>query len=180
MKKSAILFSVVLFMCACNGDKDLFQKARLETSKGNLTQAIQIYSRLIKKNPQHAAAHTNRGILWERLPAQNPQERAKNLANAEQDYQKALELNPHQAETYNNLGALYLDAKRYNDAIYYFTQALAYRPNYFMALMNRGIAYSRLGYVADSLDDFKRAQQLNDHEPLLYLNRGLAYFDLSQ
>jgi len=179
MKKIVVLLVFALFLGACNSDKRLFQQAKLATSQGKLSLAIQIYGKLIKQNPQHFAAYTNRGLLWERLPAKDLKETLKNRALAEEDYQKSLLINPRQPETYNNLGALYLDSKRYDDAIFNFTQALSYRPNYFMALMNRGIAYSRIGRMSNALTDFEKAEKVNSSEPLLFLNRGLAYYDRS-
>jgi tetratricopeptide (TPR) repeat protein len=180
MKKIAVLLGMALLLGACDSDKRLFQEAKLATSQGKLTQAIQIYGRLIKKNPRHFAAYTNRGILWERVPVKDAKELVKNRSFAEEDYLKSLEINPRQPETYNNLGALYLDSKNYNGAIFNFTQALAFRPNYFMALMNRGIAYSRMGDMISALADFSKAEKISVTEPLLFLNRGLAYYEMGQ
>ena len=113
MKKILCMLSCVIVLGACgSSDTRLFQQAKLATSKGDLMGAIQLYSRLLKQNPNHAAALTNRGVLWERVQAKDKEERAKNLGFAEEDYLKALSINPNQPETYNNLGGLYLDKKR--------------------------------------------------------------------
>ena len=172
---------IACLVVACGGEeKKLFQQAQLQTSKGNYTEAINIYSRLLKKNPKHSAALTNRGILWERLPAKDAAQKQKNREYAEQDYLKAIGVNPAQPETYNNLGALYLDTRQYDDSVYYFSQALLYRPDYFTARMNRAIAYSNLGQFSSSLNDFSEAINLHPTDPLVYLNRGLAYFNMSR
>ncbi len=181
MKKIFGVAAAVLLVAACgNGDKRLFKQAQLATSKGNYTQAMQLYSRLIKQDPQNAAALANRGILWERLPFENAKERAKNRTYAEQDYLKSIQINPNIPETYNNLGALYIDTGNYAQAVYYLTEAILRNPNYFTALMNRAIAYSKMGRSSEALADFNSAFQIRQDEPLLFLNRGLAYFDLGQ
>lgn len=180
MKKLAVLLCALFLLGACDSDKRLFQQAKLATSQGKLDKAIQLYGRLIKKNPQHFAAYNNRGILWERKPVKDMEEQLKNRGFAKEDYEKSLEINFRQPETYNNLGALYLDEKDYSNAIYNFTQALALRPNYFIALMNRGIAYSRMGDISSALEDFSKAERLSAGEPLLFLNRGLAYYEIGQ
>ena len=180
MKKLAVLLCMVLFLGACDSDKRLFQEAKLAASQGKIEKAIQLYGRLIKKNPQHYAAYNNRGVLWEQKPVKDAKERAKNRAFAEEDYKKSLEINFRQPETYNNLGALYLDQKSYSDAIFNFTEALAFRPNYFIALMNRGIAYSRRGDISSALQDFSKAERISAGEPLLFLNRGLAYYAIGE
>lgn len=177
MKKVLSLLAVVLLLAACGKDNKMFKQAQLAASKGNFTKAIQIYSRIIKENPNHYAALVNRGVLWERLPVKDAKERAKNRAYAEADYLRAIEVNSAVAEPYNNLGALYVDTGRNGDAIIYLSEAVDRSPQYFTALMNRAIAYYRQGRTNAALQDFNSALKLRDDEPLLFLNRGLAYFD---
>ena len=169
----------VLCVCfvACNSDTRLFQQAKLAQSQGNLSKALGLYNKLIRQNPQHAAALTNRGLLWELLPVKDAAERAKNRKYAEQDYLRALEINPNQAETYNNLGALYIDQKRNGDAVVYLSEAIVRQPKYFRALLNRANAYTNLGLYQEALSDFDRAAELKPNDPGLLLNRGLTYFD---
>ncbi len=180
MKKVISLLVAGFLLTACGAEKSAFNKAQLATSKGNLTQAIQLYSRLIKHSPDFFPAYVNRGVLWERLPVKDAKERQKNRLNAEQDYLKAIELNPNLVETYNNLGALYMDMGRFTDAIFYLNEAITRRPRYFTALMNRGIAYYRLGNVTAALLDFNRAYQIRSKDPILLLNRAIAYYDMGQ
>lgn len=178
MRKVLGLAAAVLLLAACSGEKRNFKQAQLAASKGNFTKAIQIYARIIKKNPKHYAALINRGVLWERLPVKDAKERAKNRSFAEADYLRAIEVNPNAAEPYNNLGALYVDMGRNGDAVVYLSEAVARSPKYFTALMNRAIAYYRQGRTNAALQDFNSALKLNDQEPLLFLNRALAYFDM--
>ena len=181
MKKLLGVAAAVLLLAGCgNEDKRLFNQAQVAASKGKYTQAMQLYSRLIKKDPQNASALVNRGILWEQLPYKDATERAKNRGYAEQDYLKSIEINPNIPETYNNLGALYIDMGRYSQAVYYLTEAILRNPRYFTALMNRGIAYSKMNRSSEALADFNAAFQLRQDDPLLFLNRGLAYFASGQ
>ena len=175
--KRVLLLAVAVCLAACSSDTRLFQQAKQAVAKGNYTKALSLYNKLLKQNPQHAAALTNRGLLWEMMPAKNTAEKAKNRGFAENDYLRALELNPDSAEAYNNLGALYLDMNHNADAAGYFTEALLRNPSYFTALVNRGVAYSRLGQLSKALLDFSRAQELRPHDASLLLNRGLAYMD---
>lgn len=180
MKKVLMLLAAVVLLAACDGDKQLFKKAQLAASKGNFTQAIQIYTRLLKQNPKHYAALINRGVLWERKPVKDAQERAKNRRFAEADYLQAIEINPYAAEPYNNVGALYIDEGRNGDAAVYLSEAVARSPKYFTALMNRAIAYYHQGRTMNALNDFNSALKLRDDEPLLFLNRALVYYDMGQ
>ena len=177
MKKSLSVALICAVFAACSSDTRLFQQAKLATSRGNYQKALSLYNQLIKQNPQHAPAFTNRGLIWERLPAKTEDDKAKNRHFAEQDYLRSLDLNPNQPETYNNLGALYMDMNQNGTAIGYFSEALARQPNYFRALLNRATAYSKVGDLNKALQDFSVAAQQRPHDLALLFNRALAYFD---
>ena len=69
--KKCLLLAISLFMLAACSSKEerLFQQAQLATDKGDLPKAVRLYTTLLKQDPDNIAAHTNRGILFERLPA---------------------------------------------------------------------------------------------------------------
>ena len=177
MKKCLLAILVASIVAACGSDTGLFQQAKLATSKGNYQKALSLYNQLIKQNPNHAPALTNRGLLWEMLPAKTEEEKAKNRRFAQADYLRSLDVNPNQPETYNNLGALYMDMNQNGDAIQCFSEAIARQPTYFRALLNRATAYSKIGDLTQALQDFAAAAQQRPHDPALLFNRALAYFD---
>ncbi len=177
MKKLLGICVLAVFVVACGSDKSLFQKARLAQAKGNYAKALSLYNQLIKQNPNHTAALSNRGLVWERMPAKDAAEKAKNRAFAEEDYLRALELNPNLAETCNNLGALYMDMGQRGYAINYFNDAISLRPNYFQALLNRATAYNQAGDYFSALKDFAAAEQLRPHDTALLYNRALMYLN---
>ncbi len=178
--KKCLLLAISLFMLAACSSKEerLFQQAQLATDKGDLPKAVRLYTTLLKQDPDNIAAHTNRGILFERLPAKTSKERRKNQEFAEQDYLAAVKGSPNVPEAYNNLGALLLDMGRYSEAVYYLQRATNIRPNYFLAWMNLGVAYYQQGKVAEALGSFARAYNIRQDYPNLFLNRGLAYFSM--
>ncbi len=180
MKKFCNLVVLCICLAACSSDTRLFQQAKLAQAQGNFQKALTLYNKLVRQNPQHAAALTNRGLLWELMPAKDEAEKAKNRHYAEQDYLRSLSINPDQAETYNNLGALYIDQKRNGDAIMYLNEAIVREPRYFRALLNRANAHTNLGEFTQALSDFDRAAALKPNDPGLLLNRGLAYFSMDK
>ena len=96
MKKCLVLAVSILLLAACTSKQDkLFKQAQLATDKGEFTKAIQLYTAVLKQNPKHIAARTNRGVLFERLKTKSARERLKNQKLAEQDYVKALEGAPN-------------------------------------------------------------------------------------
>lgn len=180
MKKIVLGALAVFLLIGCSDDKRLFQQAQLAASKKDYNEAINLYSRLLKKDPSHYAALINRGVLWERLPVKDAGEREKNRQLAQRDYLAAIEVNPNAAEPYNNLGALYIDMNRSMDAVSYLSQAIALDPRYFTAIMNRGIANYNLGRTMAALEDFNKAEKIRKNDPLLLLNRGLVYYDMGK
>lgn len=178
--KKIILLVALCSLVACGSDTQLFKKARLATEQGNLSQALEIYTRILRQNPNNYAAHINRGVLWEQLPVKDAKERLKNRQSAEQDYLKAVEINPTSAEAYNNLGALYIDMGRNAEAVGVLANALSLDSNYFTARMNHAIALHRTGRFIEALEDFNRAALLRPRDPLVFLNRALAYYDMGQ
>ena len=175
MKKIIGILVCALWVCACSNETKLFKQARLAQARGNYQKAITLYNQLLKQNPNHVEALTNRGLVWEKMPAKDRAERIKNRQHAEEDYLRALDLNPSRAETNNNLGALYMDMGRNGDAIIYFSEAVAVRPNYFQAILNRATAYSKICDYEGALIDFDRAALLRPHDTALLFNRGLMY-----
>lgn len=180
MKKLIGIFVCALCVCACSNDVKLFKQARLAQARGNYQKALTLYNQLLKQKPDYPAALTNRGLVWEKMPAKDAAEKAKNREHAEQDYLRALEINPNQAETYNNLGALYMDMNLNRDAIANFSEAIELRPNYFQAILNRATAYSKVKDYVHALVDFDRAAQLRPHDTAMLYNRALAYYEFEK
>ncbi len=178
MKKVLFVCLSVMLLVACSSSEDkLFRKAQILTDKGQFEKAIQTYSTIIKKNPQHYASYVSRGLLYERLKAKDAEQAQKNKKLAERDYISALSLNYQHPEIFNNLAALYIDQGRYAEAILQLNQALLLHPDYLMALLNRAVAYSQQGRLNKALMDFSEVETLDNRFALLYLNRGLAFFD---
>ena len=177
MKKTLLIVLSALLMVACSGSEEkLFRKAKVLADKGNFEKSIQMYSVILKNNPESYAAYASRGLLYERLTPKDAQQLKKNRQLAERDYLKAIEIDYSRPEIFNNLAALYIDQGRYVEAMGYLNHALALNPNYFMALLNRGIVFSKQGKLERALVDFTKAEALNKDSALVYLNRGLAQF----
>lgn len=177
MKKILGLLMTAALLAACSGPEgDLMSKAKRLSDKGEYAKAIHVYSQVIKQNPANFAAYANRGLLYERLKAQDAAEMKKNKQLAQRDYEAALALDYQSPEVLNNLAALYIDTGNYEDAIVNLDEALALKPNYEVALLNRGIAYTKQHNFNKALIDFSALENLNERFPLLYLNRGIAHY----
>ena len=121
------------------------------------------------------AAYANRGLLYERLNAKDAKELKQYKQFAKRDYERAVSLNANEPEILNNLAALYIDEGDYDEAILYLNRALAFNPNYALALINRGVARSKQKQYGRALADFTNAEKLAP-SALLYLNRALTEY----
>ena len=63
-------------------------------------------------------------------------------------------------------------------AIDYFTQAIAFDPNYAVTYSNRGWAYENLGEYQLALEDLKKAIRTDPNFAVAYNNRGNVYYNL--
>ncbi len=71
-------------------------------------------------------------------------------------------------------------AKRYQEAVKAYSQAIALDPNYVKAYVNRGIAYRNLREYQKAIADYDQAIALNLKDASAYHNRGYAYVDLRE
>lgn len=94
-----------------------------------------IYLKLIKKDPNNAAAWTNLGNLQCKL---------RQFEKAEQAHRKALALNPDDILCWYNAGNVPFHSNRPEAALYYFNEVLARNPRHQGARWNRALALLQL------------------------------------
>lgn len=172
---SAFCLAVALSSCAhIVTEKDREQaQIHYELAVQNLVKqpqtAFQEVDEALKLNPEmHEAWHV-RGLLL--------QHAFKRLDEALTAYLKCLELKPDYSEARTNLGNLYIDMKRYDDAIAQYEKALndVLYGAPFIAQGNLGWAYYKKGDVQQALDHLKAAITINPKYCLGHLKLGQLY-----
>ena len=109
---------------------------RLLLRSEKIDQAIPYLEKSIRLDPYKADYHFWMGVAYG----------AKNRLKAERDqYEKALVLNSKHLNSLTYLGHHHLKAKRYNEALDLYVQALQIWPESPSVLYNRGLVLSRLG-----------------------------------
>jgi protein O-mannosyl-transferase len=119
-----------------------------ETNRlGKTADAISLYRKAIRINPEFSGAYNNLGYLL--LEQGRYQE-------AEVELRRALELEPTFPQAASNLGLLYLRAGNLDSALRYFNEALRLEPR-------SGETYARLGELAVARGNALEAKQLFRH-----------------
>lgn len=133
-------------------DDLLRQKALHEIKQGNYTAAIELFSLLIKRNPQNVTAYNNRGLLY----FQNGQ-----FSHALADYNNALQLNPKLAKIYNNRANCYASMGQPMEALFDYERALDLNPANTHARINQGITFRELEMYEHAIETFDLALQFD-------------------
>ena len=183
---------------------DFAQALNLQNS-GNLTGAEAIYLRFLNKNPKHAGAHHNLGLihLQRNEPALalpylyfaielNPRlaEGHNTLGNAllklgrkaeaEAAYRKAVETEPRYVIAWSNLGNLLLGDNRPSEAEACYVQAIALKPDYAAPAINLASIMRSGRRFDEALAVLEKAAKAAPRNEALINNLGNAYRDLDR
>lgn len=171
---SAFCLALTLVGCAHVGDREREQsRLHYELAVENLVKSPQVAIKeaeeALRIDPENAEAWHVKAILLHNS--------YKRLEEAQAAYVKALTLKTPFSEARTNLGNLYMDQKRYEDAIASYQKALddvLYR-DMFIAQGNMGWAYFRKGDGRQAIELLKSATTLNPKYCLGYLQLGQVY-----
>ncbi len=110
-----------------------------------------LFRKTLDEQPDAQLIRTNLGVIyWER----------HDEAGAEREWLAALGPGHAYASTLNNLGLLRSHQKRYPEAISFFQQAIALRPNFMDPHKNLALAYAEMQRSADADREFRKAVML--------------------
>ncbi|RUL70140.1 type IV pilus biogenesis/stability protein PilW [Dyella choica] len=145
---------------------------------GNLQGALEKIKIAVQEDPSYVPAHTVMAYIYERID---------DMPNAEMHYRRAVELQPSQGDTNNNLGQFLCRIGKGQEAMPYFSKALA-DPFYKTpdtALANQGICQLQMGDRVSAEANLRKAIKVNPNNAsallqlahVLYLNQD--YFNAS-
>jgi len=177
----------------------MIQAALEHHQAGRLTQAEEIYRKVLETRPQHPDVnHLLGGILRQRgsFPQAialikkavdaNPAEpvfqnslgvtlfESGNADEAIVCYRKALSIHPAYPEAHCNLGNSLHALGKFEEAIASFKKALALRPDYGKAYNNLGNALHAQGNFEEAIANFRKALDITQDDPEVYCNLGAS------
>ena len=136
----------------------------------NYSLALKEFMLAAKANPGDPNIHLSMGQTYQLMRAYD---------DAEKSFKKALRLSDASFEPIcqNNLGALYLDMKRWDDAIFYFTLAsknlLFQNPD--VANAGIGYAYFNKGDILTAISFYKKSLESNRNYATAHMRLAEAY-----
>jgi Tfp pilus assembly protein PilF len=171
---SAFCLALTVAGCAHAGEREREQsRLHYELAVDNLVKSPQVAMKetedALTFDPENAEAWHVKALLLHHS--------FQRLDEAQTAYMKALELKKPFSEARNNLGNLYMDLKRYDDAIASYQAALedVMYPTPYMAQGNMGWAYFRKGDHKQAIELLKSATNANQKYCLGYLQLGQVF-----
>lgn len=140
-----------------DGGESLFQYAlELERSGAPANEIIDVYRKVLKRNPDVAGAWINLGTLHYRQGR---------LQLAEQSYQQALEAFPEYALAHFNLGNVCEDTDRLEEAAEHYRQALRCRTDYADAHYNLALVEEQRKHFLEATKHWQAYLNLDSSSP---------------
>ena len=128
-------------------------------------EAADFYSAEIRDNPDNAAAHNSRGLLW----------REKGEPGfAIMDFDESIRINPNDPAAHNNRGNARLAKREFDRALADYDEAIRLKPNYTMAYVNRGNTWQAKKEFDRAILDYDQAIRLKPDHAMAYNNKGNA------
>ena len=115
--------------------------------------AVSYYKNALEIKPNDKILNYNLGKLYQDLGE---------LALAKEQYQNLISLDPKSYPAYNGLGYIaFFYENNYEEAIRFYTKALAIDSSQFLIWCNRGLAYEYLNNLQNARADYLRCLQIN-------------------
>jgi len=134
---------------------------KLQGSRAELEEAIRHLQESLRLYPDHAEAHNNLGLAYQRM---------NRLADALREHSEAVRLRPDYLEATYNLG---IDAQalgRLDEAATHYRDALRLRPDFAGAHNNLGTTLAQLGRYDEAVEEFRATLRLEPGSAVVHDN----------
>ena len=132
------------------------------------SDATTIFEHYTGQRPANAWGHYMLGLSsW----------KSGDLARSEQAFEKALSIDPHHVKSLVNLSRVFIDQKRYDDALDRLTRAAEIDPESTGVHRLIGRAYVAQGKTDEAMDAYRRAIEVNELDAWSMNNLGLLLLE---
>ena len=127
-------------------------------------EALTSYDKVIKLNPDHSNAWTNKGATLNEL---------ERYEEALTSYDKAIELNPDNSNAWSNKGATFNNLERYEEALTSYDKAIELNSDDSGTWSNKGATLYNLERYEEALTSYDKAIELNSDSSIALINKAL-------
>ena len=132
----------------------IFKKAvNLHLSK-KLSEAEELYKKILKINPNNLVASNNLASIYN---YKKNHEKAKNLL------EYVLKIKPSDTDALNNYGNALKGLNRFEEALLYYKKSLELKPDFIDAINNMGNCLTSIGRLDEAIKSFKKALSINSN-----------------
>jgi len=141
--------------------------------RGKISEAKNIFEKILTAKPNHFLALANLGIIFAQL---------KKFDEAINSFNAAIKINPNYAEGYNNLGNVFFELSNFDKSLECYKKAIKIFPKFSDAFNNLGNIYFKKGELDNAIDNYESAilhgdkSDLNQDKP--YYNLGNIFREL--
>jgi tetratricopeptide (TPR) repeat protein len=152
-----------------NSDRSIRNLIAAKIELGDLVEAIELLTQMIRRYPNSAIDYNNRGLIYMRQG---------DYSKALVDLNLAIDLDPELDNAYNNRASCHAQMGNTNAALNDYEIALDINPANIRTWINQGITFRELGLYDLAIEDFDIALALGKkHQGRIYAERGRAYHD---
>lgn len=175
-----VLFIIVLEIgCSVNKEEikkkalTHFQLGNVYLREGKYRMALREYQQAEIGYPENPKIQYGLGFVYFSY--------FKKINEAKTHFQKAISIKQDYSEAYNVLGYIYLQQKKWDDAIKMFDKAVSniFYPTPEMAYINMGWAYCKKKDYVKAIDSYNKAIEIKTDIPLPYFYLGLLYKEMN-
>ena len=140
-------------------------------TKGKISEAKNIYEKILKVKPDHFLALTNLGIIFSQL---------RKLERAAELFNKVIIINPKYAEGHNNLGNALFELSEFDKSLDCYKKAVQLDSNFSDAFNNLGNVYQKKNDLNKAIESYELAISLNagTSKDKPYYNLGNIYREI--
>ena len=144
-------------------DEYLLRTANFNYFQGNTKKSIDLYDRVLKKNPSKMTALNNKGVVLDSIG---------DYDEAVEYFNKALSSVPENVHVLCNKGIALYKNEKYDESLGCFDSALKLEPTYVNALTFKGHALYRLGKNIEALESYNKVIRLDQNNAEALYNKA--------
>lgn len=135
--------------------RSYFNRGLTYIAMQNNAAALADFNSAVQLNPEQAMLYNTRSQIKYNLG---------DLDGSEADCLKCIELDRNNVDARNTLATIAFTRKQYNVCEKYLNEAILLKPDFAVAIKNRGLLYAQLGRMPEACTDFVSASNLGSEE----------------